>query len=127
MFGPKYDQRLTWMWPTNGQTTDWRLVVKVTAVRPCQSIARTSPSILGSVPEPLDLFATVLAGKSDAIGKRLLMTIPKADVTGIQAGSLAAIAVYQGDRVLGILPLADVADPSSHLQALENWSPSIPT
>lgn len=111
----------SWEWP-NDRLPDHKLAVKVDRLKPHSTGflgLKKSPSFVASLPDPMELAGTVVAGKASLVGKRVNIVLPKLELGSVSADDIIAVGVLDAGTCICLEP---VPTPESEASAwLEQW------
>lgn len=110
------DLRLKWEWPADRQP-EHKLVVAVTDVREADKGwfgIKRSPSLLGSLPDPITLKGTVVKGDANLKDKTVSLTLPKLEADEVRKGDVTAIGVLESSVCICIKRLQSADEDISN-------------
>ncbi len=113
-----------WEWP-GGRTPDHRIMVRVDRLsKPNQGLFgwKKSPSLADTLPDPIDLHGTILAGHSGWSGKKLMLSLPKVELAGAGEGDKVAMGVLSQGICICIEKAPDHLRESDLEQWLTSWT-----
>jgi len=89
------DLELRWEWPAARQP-EIKLVVEIGSVKKAgQGLfgVKKSPSIAGSLPDPMQLMGEVASGPTHLVGKSIQAVLPEVELGGAGKGDFLAMGV----------------------------------
>lgn len=85
----------SWEWPDD-RFPDHKLAVKVEQLKPHSTGflgLKKSPSFVASIPDPMVLTGTIVAGKASLVGKSVNIVLPKLELGNVSTDDIVAVGV----------------------------------
>lgn len=98
---------LSWEWPAERAIED-RILVKVESVKPKDSGLfgiMNSPSLAGSLPDPIIVSGVVINADDTLNGKSIQVVAPKLEIENIKKGTYAMFGIVENTICICIVPV----------------------
>lgn len=101
------DIELSWEWPAERAIED-RILVKVESVKPKSAGLfgiLNSPSLAGSLPDPIIVSGVVINSDNKLNGKSIQVVAPKLEIENIKKGIYAMLGIVENTICICIVPV----------------------
>jgi hypothetical protein len=92
-----------------------------------QNLISQSPSLLGHLPNPVEIAVSVLACTPALAATSFILIAPKWGLPPLAIGDLVALALHTEGIVIGVKSLPPHPNPTSLLDSIRDWNPALPS